>query len=115
MITCPKTRRKSNIVLTVRKTNYAGEITLIRIARDARLKILPFRRQVPDGQRVREYHHAQRNVKAHYRSNQFVQRIRYLTRTVYQHRVEVLQQKTRHVSLGTVKTRTKSIKTGGGW
>lgn len=97
------------LFVNYRKTNYAGEITLIRIMRNARLKILAFRRQVPDGQRVREYHHAQRNIKAHYRSNQFVQRIWYLTRTVYQHRVEILKQK--HGTLATFNEYkvTKSI------
>lgn len=46
--------------------------------------------QQPDGQRVRNQHHGQRDVEAHDRTDQLVDRVRDLARALHQHRRVVL-------------------------
>lgn len=60
--------------------------------------ILLLFRQQSHCQRVRKQHHAQRYVKADYAADQLVQGIRYLTGTVHQHRVVLLEHGIMHLA-----------------
>lgn len=59
--------------------------------------ILLLFRQQSHCQRVRKQHHTQRYVKADYAADQLVQRIRYLTGAVHQHRVVLLEHGIMHL------------------
>lgn len=59
--------------------------------------ILLLFRQQSHCQRVCKQHHAQRYVKADYAADQLVQRVRYLTGAVHQHRVVLLEHRIMHL------------------
>lgn len=57
----------------------------------AAAQVLALPGQEAHGKAVRQQHHAQRNVEAHYGADQLVHRIRYLAGTIHQHRGVILE------------------------